>query len=366
MNLKNTNDGHALYDDSTYGPTFGSGHDLMFFSTTSFNGYSGLNGSYEVPANQNAQTFLAGTYNGWTIEEFEVLQVSEGVPELWRKVDFSKDNCDKIRTKISQHKFNHAKPLGVIYPNVSLFGVPGTGKSSLLNTMISALEGGQPCAAQVVRMDSDTVTLKLSSFPLFPGAPLYLWDTMGMKEHSYEGGELDYILLGHVKPNSKLTEVITPRSECYFRDPTFAQQCHCVVLVISAQHADNATTIARLKKVRNAANRLDNIPVLVALTQIDLFEPTLESVPDCELLPKVYENTRIKQLFENIRTNFGVNLNDIYPIRNYHSELEVNPKVDVLALTFLQRVLQVCDDLFRRTTLSTDNKYPTVDNATSS
>ena len=53
---------NAICSNSSYGPTFGSGHDLHISGNANVNtsSYTYLGNSYQCPAGQNQRTFLAG------------------------------------------------------------------------------------------------------------------------------------------------------------------------------------------------------------------------------------------------------------------------------------------------------------------
>lgn len=72
--------GNGVYHNAGYGPTFGGGHDLYINLDSMASSYSNLGYTYRAPngvqyGNQNAQAYLAGSYNGWTLSELEVYQI---------------------------------------------------------------------------------------------------------------------------------------------------------------------------------------------------------------------------------------------------------------------------------------------------
>ena len=66
---------YAMYDHSTYGPTFGGGHDLYIASDANNNNTSNSNfgHTYELPPGQT-NTFLIGSKN-FKVLEIEVFQI---------------------------------------------------------------------------------------------------------------------------------------------------------------------------------------------------------------------------------------------------------------------------------------------------
>ena len=68
---------HSIYDCSSYGPTFGGGHDIDIadYASSSSSSYTALGHTYSTPSGYSygstfTQTFLAGTHN-FTPDEVE-------------------------------------------------------------------------------------------------------------------------------------------------------------------------------------------------------------------------------------------------------------------------------------------------------
>ena len=68
---------YAMYDYSSYGPTFGGNHDLYLSDScrTSQSSYSNLGGSYQLPSGFTATTALAGSYNFYC-DDYEVFYLA--------------------------------------------------------------------------------------------------------------------------------------------------------------------------------------------------------------------------------------------------------------------------------------------------
>ena len=68
---------HSIYYRSSYGPTFGEGHDIYIsnYASSNNNSYSNLGSTYSPPSGYSyrstlAKTFLAGSYK-FTPDEVE-------------------------------------------------------------------------------------------------------------------------------------------------------------------------------------------------------------------------------------------------------------------------------------------------------
>ena len=69
-----TKSSHAIYRNSSYGPTFGGGHDIYIANNANRDApsYTNFGFSYSVPSGvQVKNTILAGTYS-FTPDEVEV------------------------------------------------------------------------------------------------------------------------------------------------------------------------------------------------------------------------------------------------------------------------------------------------------
>mmetsp|Transcript_7087 Transcript_7087/g.6342 ORF Transcript_7087/g.6342 Transcript_7087/m.6342 type:complete len:127 (+) Transcript_7087:1231-1611(+) len=90
---------YAIYGYSTYGPSFGGGHDLYISDNCNTNNgcYSNFNHTYDAKDQSgNNQSALAGAYN-FTVEEIEVFHVDckGGVDQ---KFDSKLVKADEIKT----------------------------------------------------------------------------------------------------------------------------------------------------------------------------------------------------------------------------------------------------------------------------
>jgi hypothetical protein len=71
---------YAIRGHDSYGPTFGIGYDIHIKdnSNTDAGSYSNLGTSYDPPPrNEEAKSFLAGSYIGWLTTEIEVYQINK-------------------------------------------------------------------------------------------------------------------------------------------------------------------------------------------------------------------------------------------------------------------------------------------------
>lgn len=69
---------HAIYCQTSCGPTFGVGHDLHISGDANVNrsSFARLGRSYQCPTGQVAETFLAGSEN-FTVTDYEVFELQK-------------------------------------------------------------------------------------------------------------------------------------------------------------------------------------------------------------------------------------------------------------------------------------------------
>ncbi|PFX11604.1 uncharacterized protein LOC111319474 [Stylophora pistillata] len=69
---------HAIYCETSCGPTFGEGHDLYISGDANVNSssFACLGNSYQCPTGQVAETFLAGSGN-FTVTDYEVFELQK-------------------------------------------------------------------------------------------------------------------------------------------------------------------------------------------------------------------------------------------------------------------------------------------------
>ena len=83
------------------------------------------------------------------------------------------------------------------------------------------------------------------------------------------------------------------------------------------------------------------VPFVILFTKIDCLDRAVK-----DELSLVYHSTAIEGDIEALGDKLGVPLSQILPIKNYHKETELNPAVDVLAMSAVRQMLRLADDYF--------------------
>ncbi|MED6243885.1 hypothetical protein ATANTOWER_029245 [Ataeniobius toweri] len=167
---------------------------------------------------------------------------------------------------------------------------------------------------------------------------------MGLASHGgVQEEDVRLALKGHIKEGYKFNpeSPISPdRNEFYNKSPTSKDIVHLLVCVVPADTIILLPdkVIEKLRKIRKDASEL-NIPQVVIVTKIDQFCPEIE-----EDLKNVYKVADLKKKMETFSADVGVPMNCIFPVKNYHEEIDLKDEVDLLILSVLKSIINFCDD----------------------
>ncbi|XP_056318794.1 interferon-induced protein 44 [Danio aesculapii] len=241
-------------------------------------------------------------------------------------------------------------------PNVKdikilVVGPSGAGKSSFINSINSVFQRRISSKALVNSAEggnSNRFTQKLKGFTIKNGKtslPFVFYDIMGLEYEEFHGSKTDDIIkavFGHVKDGYKFNEEqsIDYKDLHYTRDPSLSDQCFCVVYVLDGnivQYTDGRL-IKKMNVIRKSISD-KGIAQVVVMTKVDEACPLVKKD-----LRKVYTSKKIKEKMELCSANTGVPMSNIFPVKNYHDEIDTNDNVDVLILKALEQIVYNAND----------------------
>jgi len=269
------------------------------------------------------------------------------------------DVVKELRRSICYKAQSWAKKLGVPRFNILIFGQIGSGKSTVVNSICTALEGSPRKVAHTGNINEHvTCELRAYCLDLILGldCPICLLDTWGYEvaadpakppNYKHGDGEFEALLDGRMKvlSSEKTGKTIMTPEEQRQKKTSIEQQAHCVILVMQANAADNsaqwgqffAKTLERKKRVVVPVTRLDTIS-------------NYQNNPDILLAP----NLEWSKIQAEIRKH-GVNASDIIPFPCLWDSSEPTLKQQILILRTLSLALQHSIDHIQ--TLREDAKY---------
>ncbi|XP_056593499.1 interferon-induced protein 44-like [Triplophysa dalaica] len=260
----------------------------------------------------------------------------------WRS--FKWDNISELNRSLE--KFTPSDP-NVKDIKILVAGQIGAGKSSFINSINNAFQGRITSSALVNSSScGKSFTTKLKGYRIRKGKvtlPFVFRDIMGLEPDVLAGSQTEDIinaLFGHVKDGYEFKKnPLTHEDQHYTSDPSLSDQAFCLVYVIAADtiKMTDDKLIDKLKIIRQRISER-GIPQVIVMTKVD----------ECTLVKndprKIYYSKKIKEKMQMCSDKVGVPMNNIFPVKNYHDEIDTEDDIDVLILKALEQIVNLADD----------------------
>nr|XP_055062208.1 interferon-induced protein 44-like [Misgurnus anguillicaudatus] len=265
--------------------------------------------------------------------------------EPWRKFDWNQR--DVLKKKLEEFTLSNED---VKYIKILVAGEIGAGKSSFINSINNVFQERITSIALVSSSagQSKSFTTKLKAYRIKSGhkfMPYVFTDIMGLESKALAGSQPEDIInavFGHVKDGYEFdeSEPIAHGNERFTSDPNLSDQAFCLVYVVAADTISftDEKLIDKLKIIRHRISQRD-IPQVIVMTKIDQACPVVKNN-----LTRVYHSKKIKEKMQTCSDLIGVPLCNIFPLKNYHDEIDPNPDVDVLILKALDQIVYLAQD----------------------
>lgn len=230
--------------------------------------------------------------------------------------------------------------------NILVFGLVGSGKSSLVNTFITASRNSGQLSSYAVSHPNNyrSTTKKLVEVELMTlsnNATVNIFDCIGfppdMNKATTLIDDIKKTINGHIKSGYEFqNKTIQENDEYYRRNPTLSDKMHCVLFVVNGEQdlKENDSVYSPLKSLQNHLEDM-NIPIRLILTKAD--KPSVCGVSG---LSYIFWSTEAKNKVEDAKKRFALLDCQVYPIANYVSGTKQTVTQDVLALLAMNSIIQ--------------------------
>ncbi|XP_073732576.1 interferon-induced protein 44-like [Misgurnus anguillicaudatus] len=250
---------------------------------------------------------------------------------------------DELKYRLENFSMNHTEISNV---KILVAGQIGAGKSSFINSINSAFQGVIDCEAlaDATACTSQSFTQRFQTFHISNKSgklPFVFGDIMGLEADSVSGLQVDDVIntiSGHVKEYYKFMggKALTSEDEYYKEKPSVSDQAFCLVYVIAADtvHLAENNLFKKLKLIRQRISD-QGIPQVIVMTKVDEACPLVKND-----LKKIYYSKKIEEKVQYCSIQVGVPITSIFPVKNYHNEINTNDEADVLILKALDQIVR--------------------------
>ncbi|KAF1377035.1 hypothetical protein PFLUV_G00217700 [Perca fluviatilis] len=261
----------------------------------------------------------------------------------WRTITWA----DKQRQSDLQYVKDYKPQTDGQQLRILLHGPVGAGKSSFINSVQSVLHGRMSTHALVDNTSGSCFTKKYTTHKIQKDQqtfyPFVFTDIMGLAtDKGVSVDDVKLALKGRVKEDYEFNpqSTLSDGNSFYNKHPTTNDKVHVLVCVIDANTVANMTeeTVAKIRNIRIEASKL-KIPQVAIFTKIDAVCPEIK-----EDVKNVYKVKSLKEEMEKFSVNVGIPINCIFPVKNYHEEIDLNNEVDSLILTALKHLINFGKD----------------------
>jgi len=219
--------------------------------------------------------------------------------------------------------------------NTLVFGVIGAGKSSWINSIVTALSHQVENQLASVGGTSGHVTTQLVRYRLYnipdvPEVPLNLWDSWGVTLSNYDEEFIGALLKGDVPSGFKIASTYSPRDNTVNNatDYPLSREMHAVVIVVPQAITEDSDMLQKMQKV--VQQMIEYNPVIVVTHMDEVSEEAHHRVQS------------------QIAKEFRVPENRIHLLTNYVTDREKNFARDKANIVLLNEIMQSANARLKR------------------
>ncbi|XP_022309286.2 interferon-induced protein 44-like [Crassostrea virginica] len=235
------------------------------------------------------------------------------------------------------------------FVNVTMIGGVGVGKSSFLNTVVTALMDKNRIYRDYLTSPLKTAESKTKTFQIEKmkiedrkDLPIRFYDCPGIDKEEDRTMTLDVleaVINGHVKDDSKFDpeEIRKKQGESYRKYPSLKNAMHCLVYVIKASTnvlEPKDETLKKMKAIQRRINGPRDVKQVAIVTCIDEI-----GVPNMDM-ENIFKYKCVKTICEDVARFLQMDLQSVHPVANYYEEIKPSAAKNALSLMALWDIFE--------------------------
>jgi hypothetical protein len=216
--------------------------------------------------------------------------------------------------------------------NILVYGIMGTGKSSMIHTLMTmlSLKDAITQHVAVVRGGSDHGTTTLRKHEL-EGLNTSLWDSWGLSDENYKNSELTAIVNGFLPSHWKMHRAMDSKENqaaiMQNLNTSKFRRAHCVLFFIPASFAeDNPEQMEVAKKQFDAVTNMGLNPIVVVSRgdelASDLRDDPMMKLPSAQTQQLPQPAQHLNSVCQQVAQYFGIPLSRVHVSVPYKDEEE--------------------------------------------
>jgi len=222
----------------------------------------------------------------------------------------------------------------------------GSGKSSFLNTIFSALHIKLRYLARTDGAVGTHITTDVKYRQLFLSPDdtvpqISIIDAPGLSMSNYQSGEFGHICAGRLKHGFDFSKEIESALLPYQAPQCVDLRVHCLIFVLPAKSFNLKSYLDQLALFKKKAVEKD-VRYIVMLSKVDEEWPELRTNPE-----NIDDHPKLKERIKTVAESLEIDPRFVLPALSYREEKHKIEYIDIIALRLLSLALDIATDYLR-------------------